>query len=318
MLRVTFLGTGGSLPSPNRNPPAIMVNRKGEGILFDCGEGTQRQMMLARTGLMNVSTILITHFHADHFLGMPGLIQTMSFQDRKDRLEIIGPAEIGKLVKGMLSYGYFRLDFDIKVTEVNPGDTVKRKEYDITAVGVDHNVPALGYVLQEHERLGRFDREKAVELDVPPGPLFAKLHRGGTVIVDGREVKSEEVVGPPRSGRKLVYSGDTRPCDAILDASREADLLIHDGSFTEELKDWAIESKHSTAFEAATLASKAHAKRLVLTHISSRYSADAMPILEEGRKVFRNVIVADDLMTLEVPYPDKVGNKVDKKNEKSE
>ena len=302
MLRITFLGTGGSLPTRNRNPSAVMVNREGELILFDCGEGTQQQMMRAKTGMMSLSSIFVSHFHADHFLGIPGLIQTMSFLGRKEPLTIYGPEGTKEFTELFKALGYFNLKYEIRGVKLSPGDTVEGESYVIRALKTEHSIPSLGYALVENSRPGRFNREKAVELGVPPGPLFAKLQRGNPVEVDGRFVRPEEVMGAPRPGRTIVYTGDTRPCEAVLEASRDADLLIHDGSFADEMADWAKESMHSTAGEVATLAKEAGVRKLVLTHVSSRYTDDVEPILNDSKKIFENVIVAEDLMELEIPY----------------
>ncbi|KKG53409.1 ribonuclease Z [Methanosarcina mazei] len=302
MLRIIFLGTGGSLPTRNRNPSAVIVNLKGELLLFDCGEGTQQQMMRAKTGMMSLSSIFVSHFHADHFLGIPGLIQTMSFLGRKEPLTIYGPEGTKEFTEVFKVLGYCNLKYEVRGVELSPGDIVEGKNYVVRALKTEHSTPSLGYSLIENPRPGRFNREKAVELGVLPGPLFAKLQKGNPVEVNGKLVKPEEVVGAPRPGRTVVYSGDTRPCEAVLEAGRDADVLIHDGSFADEMAGWAEESMHSTAGEVASLAKEAGVRQLVLTHISSRYTDDVGPILNDSRKVFENVIVAEDLMELEVPY----------------
>lgn len=298
------MGTGGALPTPHRNPSAIVVNREGELLLFDCGEGTQQQMMRARTGMMKLTSIFVTHFHADHFLGIAGLVQTMAFQGREAPLSIYGPKNVHRMVEHLLALGYFKLTFDVAATELSPGDKIGRDEYDIIAVGNDHGLPSLGYVLEEHMRRGRFNRARAEELGVPPGPLFAKLHSGEPVEIDGQVVRSEEVVGPPRKGRKLIYSGDTRPCEGILKAAENADLLIHDGTLGSDQAEWAVEAGHSTAVEAAEIAKKADVKQLVLTHISSRYSEGVEPLLKEAQQIFENTIIAEEMMVLDIPYPE--------------
>ena len=303
MLRVTFLGTGGSLPTPHRNPSAILVNRKGELMLFDCGEGTQQQMMRAKTGMMKLSSIFITHLHADHILGIPGLIQTMSFHGREDPLFIYAPERSFEQITYLTHIGYTRPRFDVRITELSPGDVVERDEYDVTAIRTEHNVPSIGYALFEHPRTGRFNREQAIELGVPPGPLFSRLQRGESVTVDGKTVHPDDVLGSPRPGRRIVYTGDTRPTDTVLEASRGADLLIHDSSLTHDLVDWARETMHSTAREAALLAKESGVRKLVLTHISSRY-ADPSPIAEDARAVFDRVQVAKDFLEIEIPYRD--------------
>jgi ribonuclease Z len=305
MLRVIFLGTGGSLPTRNRNPSAIMVNREGELLLFDCGEGTQQQMMRARTGMMNLSSIFVSHFHADHFLGIPGLIQTMSFMGRTEPLLIYGPDGTREFTELFKAFGFFNFKYEIYGIQLKPGDILERKDYVIRALKTEHSIPSLGYALIENPRPGRFNREKAVGLGIPPGPLFAELQKGNSLEVDGKLVKPEDVMGSLRPGRNVVYSGDTRPCESILEASRDADLLIHDCSFSDEMMDWAEESGHSTAGEVAALAKEARVRRLILTHISSRYTDDVDPILNDSKKIFGNVIVAEDLMEVEVPYRPK-------------
>jgi ribonuclease Z len=302
MLRIIFLGTGGSLPTRNRNPSAVMVNREGELILFDCGEGTQQQMMRAKTGMMSLSSIFVSHFHADHFLGIPGLIQTMSFMGRTEPLLIYGPEGTMEFTELFKALGYFNLKYEVRGIQLNPGDLVKREGYVIQALKTEHSIPSLGYALIENPRPGRFNREKAIELGIPPGPSFAKLQKGNSVEVNGKLVKSEDVMGALRPGRTIIYSGDTRPCESILKASRDADVLIHDGSFADEMADWAEESKHSTAGEVAALAREAGVRKLILTHISSRYTDDAEPLLSDSKNVFENVIIAEDLMKIEVPY----------------
>ncbi len=303
MLRVTFLGTGGTLPTPNRNPSAILVNREGELLLFDCGEGTQQQMMRAKTG-MKINSIFITHFHADHFLGIPGLIQTMSFNGRTEPLEIYGPEWTKQFVNLLIQLGYYKLGFVINAHELEDGGKIDKGDYFIKAVGTDHGIPSLGYVIEEKSRTGRFNREKAIKLGVPVGPLFSKLQKGEPVIIKGRTILPSEVIGKSRPGRKIVYTGDTRPCESIEKASAKADLLIHDGTLADELKDWAIETKHSTAGEAARLAKKAKVKQLILTHVSSRYSESAEPLLQDAKTVFETARIAEELMEIEILLSD--------------
>lgn len=305
MLRITFLGTAGSIPTPERNPPAIMVNRKGELMLFDCGEGAQQQMMRARTGMGNLTSIFITHFHADHILGIPGLIQTMNFNGRTELLKIYGPHWVEEFVRMMTAIGLFKLKYEIKAIELHPGDKVDRGDYYIEALKTDHSVPSLGYLLAEKERPGKFNRIKAMELGVPEGPLFRRLHKGEDIEVNGKVIKSSQIVGPVRPGRKIVYSGDTRPCGGIFAASDGVDLLIHDGTLADDMVDWAKESMHSTTGEAASLAALANVRQLVLTHISSRYSDDTTQLLEDAKKEFENVSIATELMEIEIPYRDE-------------
>ena len=273
-------------------------------MLFDCGEGTQQQMMRAKTG-MKLTSIFITHFHADHFLGIPGLIQTMSFNGRTEPLAIYGPRWTKQFVRLLIELGYYKLGFQITPHELDGGDIIDRGDYIIRAAATDHGVPSLGYILEEKKRTGRFNRERAIELGIPVGPLFSKLQKGEPVTINGRVIMPSDVVGPGRPGRKLVYSGDTRPCESLAKESEGADLLIHDGTLADELHDWALETKHTTAGEAAQLARKAGVKQLVLTHISSRYSESTEVLLRDAKNIFENVKIANEFMEIEIPLSDK-------------
>jgi len=303
MLRVTFLGTAASRPTVGRNVSAICVQRGGEVMLFDCGEGTQRQMMRYGTGF-NVDDIFITHLHADHFLGVIGLLRTMALQGRMEPIRLWAPAGGARILREAVDLGVERVPFVVHVEELEPGSRVERDGYDIVAYGVKHGGRALGYALVEHDRLGRFHPDRARELGVPEGPLFGKLHRGVAVEVDGRTIRPEDVVGPPRPGRRLVYSGDTRPCKATADIARNADLLIHDATFGEDEAERARATGHSTAREAATIARRAQADKLVLTHISARYADDPRPLEREARGAFAGAVVAHDGLTIEIPFRD--------------
>lgn len=304
MLRITFLGTGGTLPTTNRNPSAIFINREGDMMLFDCGEGTQQQMMRAKTG-MKIDSIFITHFHADHFLGIPGLIQTMSFNGRTEPIDIYGPEWTERFVSLMAELGYYKLGFQINAHELKGEEVIDRGEYTIRVFKTEHGVPGIGYALEEKNRTGRFNRKRAIELGIPAGPLFSRLQSGESITINGRTILPSEVIGRKRRGRKIIYSGDTRPCEAVEKASSGADLLIHDCTLADELRDWAIETKHSTAKEAAELAKRAKVKKLILTHISSRYSESPEPLLREAKNIFQSVELAEDLMELEIPLSDK-------------
>ena len=239
MLKVTFLGTGGSLPTTNRNPSAIAIQRGGELILFDCGEGTQQQMMRAKTGMMRLTSIFVTHFHADHILGIPGLIQTMAFQGRKEPLVIYGPKKMKEFGSVMLKMGYYNLTFEIDFVELESGMEIDFGEYVVRAIKTDHGIPSIGFALIEKERPGRFNKTMALELGVPEGRMFGRLQRGEAVTMDGNIITPDQVLGPPRPGRKIVYSGDTRPCDGIRNISKGADLLVHDSSLADDMAEWA-------------------------------------------------------------------------------
>lgn len=305
MLNVTFLGTAGSLPTPERNPSAVLVNREGEMILFDCAEGTQRQMMRARTGMMRLNYIFLTHLHADHILGIPGLLETMAFQGRENPITIAGPVNTIRLVECFKSVCYFSKSFAVQAIELEPGDVIKMKGFHVRAISTNHSVPSLGYSLEEDMRLGRFNREAAISLGVTPGPLFGRLQHGQTIEVDGRRIEPNEVMGNPRPGRKVVYTGDTRPAKSVVMASQGADLLIHECALANDMVEWARDTKHSTAAEAAEVARDADVGQLVLTHISSRYSEDTSQLLKEAKSIFERTIVAEDLMSLDIKLKDE-------------
>jgi len=302
MLSITLLGTGAACPSVERNVAALAVAREGETLLFDCGEGTQRQMM--RYGVsFAFREIFFTHYHADHMLGVTGLMRTMGLQDRTLPVTLYGPRGADRILGAAIGLGIERNRFPIEIKEIAPGDRIAREEYDIVVFPTDHRADTVGYALVEHTRLGRFNPERARELGVPEGPLWGQLHKGETVeLPDGRRVGPADLVGRPRRGRTVVYTGDTRPSLGVVEAARGADLLIHDSTFGEEERARAVETGHSTAAQAAEVAREAGARRLVLTHISPRYTRDAPELLAEAKAVFPESLVARDGLTLEVPF----------------
>ncbi len=302
MIRVTFLGTAAARPTVGRNVSALMVQREGDQWLFDCGEGTQRQMMRYGTGF-GIRGIFITHLHADHFLGIIGLLRTLALQDRTEPLSIWGPSGSSPILHSAIYLGQGRLPYPVEILELEAGDRVCQEEYDVVALPVRHGTPAVGYMLEEHLRPGRFDVDRARALGVPEGPLFGKLHRGETVEGKAGPVRPEDVVGPARPGRTVVYSGDTRPCSGIREAAVGTELLVHDATFADEELDRARFTHHSTAREAAEIARKAGARRLALTHISARYSQNPTPLEEEARTVFPDAMVARDGLVFEIGYP---------------
>jgi ribonuclease Z len=302
VLSVTFLGTGAACPTVDRNVAALSVQREGETILFDCGEGTQRQMMRYGVGF-SFTEVFFTHFHADHMLGITGLLRTMGLQDRTAPVTLYGPRGAHRILGAAMSLGIERNKFPVEVVEIQAGDRLRRDEYDIVVFETQHRADTVGYALAEHTRLGRFHPERARELGVPEGPLWGRLHKGETVTLDdGRTVSPPDLVGAPRRGRTLVYSGDTRPHLALLEAARGADLLIHEATFGGDEAERAVETGHSTAAEAARVALEAGVRRLVLTHISPRYTRDAPELLAEARAVFPETMIARDGMTVEVPF----------------
>ncbi len=303
MIRVTFLGTSASQPTLRRNVSAIAVQRGGDTFLFDCGEGTQRQMMRYGTGFGCVS-IYVTHLHADHYLGITGLLRTMGLQGRTEPMSIYGPQKSKLILDQIVELGVGRVPFPVTVEELEPGDKVNYEGYHIAAFSVEHGVSALGYALCEEERPGRFDVERARRLGVPEGPLFSILHSGKPVELNGRWIQPDEVVGPTRPGRKLVYTGDTRPNEMVKEMAEGASLLIHEATFAEEERMRAEETQHSTAREAAVIARDAGVSGLLLTHISARYSDNPSSLLKEAQSVFPEAAVARDGQVFEIPYED--------------
>ncbi len=304
MMRVTFLGTSAACPTVRRNVSAIAVQREGDLMLFDCGEGTQRQMMRYGTGF-SLWAVFITHLHADHFVGVTGMLRTMALQGRNEPLLLTCPVSGRRVLEDAVHLGFDRLSFPVEVRELRPGESVSRDGYEVCAYRVNHGMPALGYVLREDDRRGRFDVERARALGVPEGPAFGRLHRGEVVEVDGRRVRPEEVVGPSRRGRTVVYTGDTRPVRSTVKAAAGAELLIHESTFSGDASERARATFHSTAAGAARVARDAGVARLALTHISARYSEQPARLAREARRLFPATVVASDGLTLEVPYRDE-------------
>ncbi len=304
MLTATFLGTGAATPTVDRNVAGLAVQREGETLLFDCGEGNQRQMMRYGVGF-SFTEIFFSHYHADHILGVTGLLRTMGLQDRSAPVTLYGPRGAQRVLGAAISLGIERNKFPVEIREIRPGDRLTRDEYDIVVFETDHRPDTVGYALAEHTRLGRFNPDRARELGVPEGPLWGRLHKGETVALeDGRTISPADLVGSPRLGRTLVYSGDTRPSLAVVEAARGADLLIHEATFGSDELERAKETGHSTAAEAARVAVEAGVRRLVLTHISPRYTRDAPELLAEARAIFPETVVARDGMVVDVPYPE--------------
>ena len=298
-LDVVFLGTGGSIPSARRNTAGVLVRRGGDRLLFDCGEGTQRQMQRS-VGLIPVDDIFITHLHADHYLGLPGLIKSYEMQDRVEPLTIHGPPGLKALFESMARI-IGRPSYPMELIELNRGEVVDRGGYAIEPFDVSHRIVANGYALYEHPRPGRFDPDKARELGVRPGPAFGALQRGEDV----NGVSPEQVMGADRPGRKIVITGDTEPCEATRIAAHEAELLVHDSSFTSAESERAAETRHSTALEAAELAAEAEAKMLALVHISSRHFVP--DVLDEARAAFPAAVAPRDFDVIEIPLPERGG-----------
>jgi ribonuclease Z len=305
-LTVRFLGTSASRPTVERNVSSLVVIREGETLMFDCGEGTQRQMMRYGTSF-SLRDIFFTHMHADHMLGVIGLFRTLALQGREEPMTLWGPPGSENLLRRAIQIGSERESFPMEYREIAPETPVKRKDYSIIPFPVDHGPGrvALGYALVEDARLGRFNPDLAREMGIPEGPMWGMLHRGQSVtLADGRVIDAALLVGPTRPGRRVVLTGDARPSDATIEAAQNADLLVHEATFSDEEQQRAAETGHATAREAATVAASANVKQLALTHLSARYSMTAADLLKEAKEVFENTVIARDGMEIEVPFPD--------------
>ncbi len=302
ILRLTFLGTSAAAPTLHRNVSGIAVKADTDLLLFDCGEGSQRQMIRYGTGF-GVAAAFFTHFHADHYLGIIGFLRTLGMGGREEKVTLYGPAPGRRVLDAAIHLGVERLAFPVEIEELRGGESVAKSGYSVRAVRVDHRVNALGYVIEETTRPGRFDPEAARALGVVPGPDFGRLQRGEAVkSASGDVVQPSQVMGASRTGRKLVISGDTRPCAALVQAAKDADVLIHEATFSDDEQARAEETRHSTAREAGRVAAEAQVKKLVLTHLSSRHDVDPRPLLEQARAEFKGQVeVAYDGLTLEVP-----------------
>ena len=304
-LDVVFLGTAGSMPTARRNPSATLVRRGGERLLFDCGEGTQRQLLRSDVGLVDLEEVFFTHYHADHFLGLPGMLKTFALRGRELPLTLYGPRGLEDLL-GTLRRVVGRLPYEVGIVELAPEAAVARDGYELRTFPVRHGRDAMGYALVEYARPGRFDVEVADALGVPPGRERGTLQAGEAVtLADGRTVAPEQVLGPARPGRTIVLTGDTAPSDHVVAAAYGADLLVHEATFCEDEAGRAQETEHSTAREAARVALDAGVRLLALTHVSSRYGGG--DVEREAREVFPDTVVPRDYDLIDVPLPERGG-----------
>lgn len=299
-MEIIFLGTSSAVHSKDRNHPSIAIKAFGEIFLFDCGEATQRQLLYTNVSPMKISKIFITHYHGDHILGLPGLLQSMSLNGRETKLTIYGPKGLNKIKDAIYSLGYCAIEYPVEFVEIDSGIIIENGTYFIEAQRVKHNVPALAYSIEEKKK-PRFLREKAIELGVPVGPAFGKLHNGEEVEINGKIIKPEQVLGEPRKGTKVTYSGDTRPCEEMIMLARDSTLLIHESTFIQKQKLNAEEYGHSTSVDAAYIAKDSNSKELILTHISTRYGDDYADImLKEAQEIFENTKLAKDFLEIEL------------------
>ena len=298
-MEIIFLGTAGAMPTEKRNLSGILLEYMEEYLLFDCGEGTQRQMRIAGINFMRIENIFITHLHADHFLGLGGLIQSMDFLERRRPLNIYGPVGLKDTMHHMLSMGTFKLDsLEVHVYEINDTIVLKGNRYTVSCTRTDHTPNSLAYCFEEDPKR-KFLKDKALDLGVPEGRLFSRLQKGEEVEVGERTIRADDVLSEPIHGRKVVYTGDTRICDNVINMARDADLLIHDGTFSDEEIDKVKKAGHSTAKQAAEVAKKANVKLLYITHISQRYP-NPKPLEKEAREVFAESYIAEDFMRVKV------------------
>jgi ribonuclease Z len=301
-LTVTFLGTSAAVPTATRGLPAIAIKREGEVILMDCGEGVQRRVLTESIGLGGEMAILVTHLHGDHVTGLLGLLQTMSLAQRRKPLSIVGPAKLLKWLEVTADLLHIGLTFPVSFTTAEPGVVLRTGGFRVRAARAAHSVEAFAYVVEEHRRPGVFYPAKAKALGVPEGKLWSRLQRGRSVMVAGRRIDASQVTGSPRQGRKVGYSGDTRPSKRLAHFFSGCDLLIFDSTFRGGDREKAVERKHSTSVEAAQMAKDSHCRMLALTHFSARYTSTSA-LVREARKIFPNTSAAKDGMEVEVPYP---------------
>ena len=302
-LDLVFFGTSGSVPTAQRAPSALLVRRGGERLLFDCGEGTQRQLLRSTVGLVELREVFVSHFHADHYLGLPGMLKTFALRGRDIPLTIYGPPGLKDLF-ATLRRVFGRLTYPIEIVELRPGDVLEREDYNIVTFPVAHGVQSLGFALIEHPRPGRFVVSASDALGVPSGPQRGLLQAGESVqLADGRVVTPDEVLGPPRPGRKVVLSGDTAPSQTVVEAARGAEVLVHEATFLDEERERAQETAHSTALDAAEVAREADVGLLALTHLSNRYFGPE--VVREARTIFPETVVPKDFDVIDVPFPDR-------------
>ena len=298
-----FFGTSGSVPTAQRGPSALLLRRGGERLLFDCGEGTQRQMLRSTVGLVELREVFVSHFHADHYLGLPGMLKTFALRGRELPLTVYGPPGLRDLF-GALRRIFGKLTYPLELEELRPGDVLERGDYNLVTFPVAHAVQSLGFALVEHPRPGRFDVDGADALGVPAGRERGLLQRGESITLDdGRVVTPDQVLGPPRAGRKVVLSGDTAPSTTVLEAARGAEVLVHEATFLEEERERAEETGHATALDAAELAREAEVGLLALTHLSNRYFGPE--VAREARTIFPETVVPKDFDVIDVPFPER-------------
>jgi len=300
-----FLGTSGGMPTPSRQLPSVAVRVSGELLLFDCGEATQRQLLASRLGFPRELRIFITHRHADHLLGVPGVLYTLGMLGREEPVRIYAPRSACGVIEGLLEVLDTDLEFGVEILEAQPGLVYRGRSFSVEAIWSRHFVEGLCYRVVEDKRPGRMRMDYLEELGLPRGPLWGRLQRGEAVEFRGTVISPEDAVEPPRPGRKIVYSGDTSPFEELTSFAEGSDLLIHDATFDQSLAERSKEEGHSTAAAAAETALKANVRVLALFHISPRYHGKEEILLGEARRIFPSTILPNDLDRLEIPYPER-------------
>jgi ribonuclease Z len=304
-LDLVFLGTAGSAPTAARGTSATLIRRGGDRLLIDCGEGTQRQLLRSDTGLVDLEHVFLTHLHADHVLGLPGMLKTFALRGREVPVTVHGPRGTRALL-GALGTVIGRLTYPLQIVELGVGDAIGRDGYRIEPFAVAHGASALGYAIREEDRPGRFDVDAADAAGVPDGPARGSLQRGEPVtLADGRIVRPEEVVGPSRRGRTVVLTGDTAPAASVVEAASGADVLVHEATFLADERARARETEHSTAAEAALVAQEAGVGLLALTHLSARYAG--AEVASEALQLFPRTVVPRDFDLVDIPLPERGG-----------
>lgn len=301
-LRITFLGTSAAVPTFKRGLSSIALTRGSELLLFDAGEGMQQNFIKARLGMNRKMKIFVTHMHADHCVGLLGLLQTMSLQGRQRAVDIFGEPRLAEFIKENMRIIHFGLVFEVNLHTIErEGIVTKSRDYQITCCESSHSVPAYSFCVTEFDRPGKFDIEEAKRLGIPEGELYSELQKGNDILMNGRTLCSSQVVGPPRPGRKIGISGDTRPTEKLRRFFKGCDLLIHESTYGQDEHAKAVESFHSTATEAAFLAKSCSAKKLYLTHFSARYE-NTIDLVNEARRIHNNTEAAEDLEVVYIPY----------------
>ena len=295
MFDILFLGTGASVPSRDRSLPCVAVRQGRSVSLFDCGEGSQRQLMISPFSFMKIDRIFISHMHGDHILGLPGLLQTMGMSGRKKPVSVCGPKGIARALNSMMDACEGELEYELEITELEGGESLDFDSFTVTAFRTEHNTPSIGFVYREHDRPGTFNKDKAIKLGLEPGEDFSRLQNGETV----KGVRPEQIIGPVRPGCSMVYTGDTVPCREIAEASSDVDVLIHEATYIDDDLELAKVHFHSTARLAAETARDCNVRMLALIHVSNRYG-DAELSLAEAKSIFENTVAPNDLQMITV------------------